>query len=255
MNRTALTGVVLLTAVLIGGVVCFADAYDAQDTGDGSQGIPYICHVADADGKLTTTEESVVDYITVDGADTSWGVDSTESWYVVDSDVSIGGSVTVNGDVNLILTDGSSLTADYITVNQDDSITVYGQSEGSGRMVLEKGTSVAALGGGSDNGSGTIAIQGGDIRAVSSWYGAGIGGGSNGNGTVIIYGGTVYAESETGAGIGGGYRSTAVSSRQRPAGPPTTVPPSETVTGPLLEMEASRSMAGRSPPRPIPPRR
>ena len=56
MNRTALTGVVLLTAVLIGGVVCFADAYDAQDTGDGSQGIPYICHVADADGKLTTTE-------------------------------------------------------------------------------------------------------------------------------------------------------------------------------------------------------
>lgn len=205
MNRTALTGVVLLTAVLIGGVVCFADAYDAQDTGDGSQGIPYICHVADADGKLTTTEESVVDYITVDGADTSWGVDSTESWYVVDGDVSIGGSVTVNGDVNLILTDGSSLTADYITVNQDDSITVYGQSEGSGRMVLEKGTSVAALGGGSDNGSGTIAIQGGDIRAVSSWYGAGIGGGSNGNGTVIIYGGTVYAESETGAGIGGGY--------------------------------------------------
>ena len=208
MNRTAIIGVLLLTAALLGGAVCCADAYDAQDTGDGSSGASYIFYVADVDGKLEMKQGTIGEFHTVTGSDTSWGTASETSWYVVEGSVSIDGKVTVSGDVNLILADGSSLTAGYIVVDQGSSITIYGQSEGTGSLVLEGGTSNAALGGDFGKASGEIAIHGGSIRAVSTSSGAGIGGGRDGAGTVSIYGGEVYAQSGSGAAIGGGHGAT-----------------------------------------------
>ena len=205
MNRTAIIGVLLLTAALLGGAVCCADAYDAQDTGDGSSGASYIFYVADVDGKLEMKQGTIGEFHTVTGSDTSWGTASETSWYMVEGSVSIDGKVTVSGDVNLILADGSSLTAGYIVVDQGSSIAIYGQSEGTGSLVLEGGSSNAALGGDFGKASGEIAIHGGNIRAVSTSSGAGIGGGRDGAGTVSIYGGEVYAQSVSGAAIGGGH--------------------------------------------------
>lgn len=205
MKKTALLGVVLLTAALLGGIVCFADAYDAQDTDDGLQSVPFISYEIDADGKLTSNDDSIDEYIVVTGTDDIWGSASSISWYVVVGNVTIDGHITVNGDVNLILTDGSSLTAEYITVDQGNSISIYGQSGGTGKLILEKGSTVAALGGGYDHNSGDITIHGGDIRAISTSSGAGIGGGRGGMGTVTVYDGKVYAQSESDAAIGGGH--------------------------------------------------
>ena len=65
MNRTAIIGVLLLTAALLGGAVCCADAYDAQDTGEGSSGASYIFYVADADGKLEMKQGTIGEFHTV----------------------------------------------------------------------------------------------------------------------------------------------------------------------------------------------
>lgn len=145
MKKTALLGVVLLTAALLGGIFCFADAYDAQDTDDGLQSVPFISYEIDADGKLTSNDDSIDEYIVVTGTDDIWGSASSISWYVVVGNVTIDGHITVNGDVNLILTDGSSLTAEYITVDQGNSISIYGQSGGTGKLILEKGSTAQPL--------------------------------------------------------------------------------------------------------------
>ena len=146
-------------------------------------------------------------------------------WYVVNGNVSIGSTVTVNGDVNLILADGAKLTVtgssgcagicvvdDGETVN---SLTIYCQEGGSGELSATGGSSGAGIGGNDKTGAttlgdcGAVTIYGGVINAIGGSYGAGIGGGDNyGNGgTVAIYGGTVTAKavSSSTAGIGNGW--------------------------------------------------
>ena len=146
-------------------------------------------------------------------------------WYVVEGTVSISSTVTVNGDVNLILADGAKLTVtgssgcagicvvdDGSTVN---SLTIYCQVGGTGELSVTGGYSGAGIGGNDKTGStklgdcGAVTIYGGVINATGGSYGAGIGGGDNyGNGgTVAIYGGTVTAKavSSSTAGIGNGW--------------------------------------------------
>ena len=151
-------------------------------------------------------------------------------WYVVEGPVSISSTVTVNGDVNLILADGAKLTVtgsfgcagicvvdDGTTVN---SLTIYCQSGGTGELSTTGGSGGAGIGGNDKTGStqlgdcGAVTIYGGVINATGGSYGAGIGGGDNhGNGGIVaIYGGTVTAKavSSSTAGIGKGWGSYAV---------------------------------------------
>ena len=44
-------------------------------------------------------------------------------WYVVNSDISYTGTITLGGDVNIILCDGKTMT-----VSEDDN-TIYGESK------------------------------------------------------------------------------------------------------------------------------
>lgn len=165
-------------------------------------------------------------------------------WYVVNSTVSTG-TITINGDVRLILADGATLTATDsndkagIGVIGSNCLTIYGQTGGTGTLIATGSVDGAGIGGSSGTGSGggtiniyggiitasskgygagigggraggegsTVNIYGGIITAVGVGYGAGIGGGSGGSGggTVSIYGGTVTATSSGGAGIGGGF--------------------------------------------------
>ena len=143
--------------------------------------------------------------------DTAWGAsDSQEHWYVVNSNVTINTRVTVTGDVHLILEDGCSLTVNGgINATDTNSLTIYGQSGGTGKLTATGGGFQAGIGGNS-NQSGTITINGGTVTATGGDGGAGIGGGNGGNGgNITINGGTVTATGSTtpysgSAGIGGG---------------------------------------------------
>ena len=139
-------------------------------------------------------------------------------WYIATGSVTIPSTVTVSGDVKLILEDGCSLTVNGssskagINVPPGASLTIYAQANGTGSLTATAGSDGAGIGGNSGAACGSVTIYGGNVTAQTastSQYGAGIGGGKNGNGgTVTIYGGTVIARAQYsiayGAGIGGG---------------------------------------------------
>ena len=139
---------------------------------------------------------------------TEWGENGQEHWYVVNGEITINSRVTVTGKVHLILADGCSLTASYgIKVSVGNSLTIYGQTDGSGALEATGDDSHAGIGSSSYGDSGgEVTIHGGTVNASGTRGGAGIGGGELGSGgEVTIYGGTVNATSYVnGAGIGGG---------------------------------------------------
>ena len=197
-----------------------------------------------------------ISYIGADGSEVNvteiyWQVQSSDddygsiTWsasymYVVKpgEDVSYDRRVTIAGDVVLVLCDGATFTAkDGIELTEGNSLTVYGQSAGTGKLIASVTYSGAGIGatdryttggtlnvyggtvdatgasngagiGGSNDGTGgTVNVYGGKVKATGGNNGAGIGGGNFGaGGTVNIYGGEVEANGGEGsAGIGGGY--------------------------------------------------
>ena len=172
---------------------------------------PYV----DAKGKprISAVEAAV---LTGGGATTL-----NTGWYLCSRLLNYTDTLTINGDVNLILGDGCDMhVTNYrgncragILVSGADSLTVWAQSTNDAVIgSLTASGCDAGIGGqrGSVNG-GTITIHGGIVNATSS-AGAGIGG-ANGDkggsgGTITIDGGTVNASSDCGgcsAGIGGGF--------------------------------------------------
>ncbi|MBR3562140.1 MAG: InlB B-repeat-containing protein [Oscillospiraceae bacterium] len=151
---------------------------------------------------------------------TTWGKESEDfdnpitTWYVVDKDVTITDQIVVkgfNGNINLILTDGATLTASKGITFEGflNKFTVYGQSAGTGKLTSgepvlgRSGDAVMTFNGGvidisvgkdAENkfeasiGAGKIIVNGGSVS------------GSNANGyrgiqtrSVTINGGTVNA--------------------------------------------------------------
>ena len=136
----------------------------------------------------------------------------TSGWYAVNSDITNNNRITCNGDINLILCDGAKLTVNSgIAVNEGSSITIYGQSGGTGELKID-GTALthdASLGSDSETNSGTITINGGKIIATCGRRGAAIGSGYSAECSVIINGGLIQASgsnSAAGAVIGSGYQ-------------------------------------------------
>ena len=195
--------------------------------------VPYL----DANGKkqicteytvLTSeTKESILDY------DDKW-YDLPAGWYVVEGDVTITPRLDTHGAVNLILKDGSHLTAEWgVNVKEGDTFTVYAQSTGEDTMgkltaCLSEdfnsdwsvkyyvwpshdlsGIGAGARWRGHNDGfyenEGTIIINGGNIRAKGQDSASAIGGPNSRTvipsqdilrqgGTIIINGGTVRTE-------------------------------------------------------------
>ena len=168
-------------------------------------------------------------------SDTTWGDDNNDGWYVVNGDVTIGQRVTVTGDVHLILADGASLdAAQGVNVGAGNSLTIYGQSDGTGELYANYNNgsrgmlqnASAGIGSNEYEGCGTITINGGRIFACGGVQGisagAGIGCGWNpstyrGTGSITINGGCVTAKGASadyggGAGIGGAGNSGSISS-------------------------------------------
>ena len=181
--------------------------------------VPLTSYV-NAKGVAQTPVECIMlgscEYVTLDSG-----------WYAVTGSVKVSGgsggtpSVTISGDVNLILCDGAYLeTANGIYVPVDSSLTIWAQSTGDsmGRLnALSKVNSFsdgrnAGIGGIKDKVAGTIIINGGNITCYVS-DGAGIGGGNGDDsgytsiringGRILAYGGGVGSYGAA-AGIGAG---------------------------------------------------
>ncbi|MBO4926653.1 MAG: InlB B-repeat-containing protein [Clostridiales bacterium] len=194
------------------------------------ESIPYVN--ADQEAMEPVTEYSIIQTFS-----RTWNT----GWYVVYEDVRVDGQITVNGNVNLILCDGATLTApEGIHVCTDQNLTIWAQEEGTGALVavgnvggagigseVKKGCGSITINGGSIDATGgtqaagigstysynlhgVITINGGSVRAQGGNQSAGIGIGRDGryseNAKVVINGGEVTAIAGTdGAGIGGGY--------------------------------------------------
>lgn len=174
--------------------------------------VPYMDAAVDGTTHAVTfTQQNCTSYTTVTAGQTSW----TTGWYVVRSNTDISGRITVTGAVNLILCDGAKLTVEEgITVANSNSLTIYGQSEGTGELYARCSYMYAVIGGdGKDdaegnylsNKAGTITINGGKVTARGDGVGIGSYKSSEAAGTLTINGGIVNATGggEHGAGIGG----------------------------------------------------
>jgi hypothetical protein len=157
----------------------------------------------DSNGIMQTVNATVID---------SSVTTLTSGWYVAKGTVSTG-KITISGDVKLILADGASLTATSNSVNDagirvttSNSLTIFGQTNGTGKLSAKGGSYGAGIGGNLNDTSGTINIYGGTVEAIGQ-AGAGIGGGENGYaGTININGGIIFASGGySGPGIGNGY--------------------------------------------------
>lgn len=89
------------------------------------------------------------------------------------------------------------------------TLTIKDEDGSKGSLLAVGNSDSAGIGGSSKGGNGNtsnITITGGNITAISGWYGAGIGGGDKGYGKDITITGdaTVKASGYHGAGIGGG---------------------------------------------------
>ena len=119
----------------------------------------------------------------------------SDGWYAVTENTTIDSRITVNGNVDLILCDGAELTVpNGINVPGGKSLTIYGQTGGTGKLIITSPEShYAALGGGYGDGTGSITINGGTLDVKATYDAAGIGGGSTGAGVINITGGTITA--------------------------------------------------------------
>ena len=138
----------------------------------------------------------------------------TTGWYVLEGTFTYNGTITVSGDVNLILEDGCNVTVNGVNagieVEGSNSLTIYGQT-GTGILTVYGNNGGAGIGGngfsdpsitGSD--AGTITINGGNVKATG---GGGAAGTITINGGVIVANGSYAANNQSagaGAGIGGG---------------------------------------------------
>ena len=108
-------------------------------------------------------------------------------WYIMEGIINRTGTITVSGNVHLILADNSSLTVRGggagIHVFLENSLTIYAQSDGDemGSLHATGGNYCAGIGGGEFVSSGVITINGGVVTATGGDYAAGIGGGSRGS--------------------------------------------------------------------------
>lgn len=151
------------------------------------------------------------EYTTVTNSDTAW----SNGWYVVSGSVSStrNTTITVSGTVNLILTQGSSLTLNYgrISISSGSTLNIYGQDTGSGTLTLG-GYGRSTSSGIGLNGSSALNIHGGTVNATgyctnatSPAPGIDVGG----SGTLTVYDGTVTATGGTASnsiGRGAGIR-------------------------------------------------
>ena len=148
----------------------------------------------DADGNQQSVSATVLT-----GSESELGEWGKTKWYVVNSTFSHEGQIVCEGNVNIILADGKTMTtsnSSYGIKGNNGTLTIYGQANGSGTLEATSTGSSAIYH------NGNVVVCGGTVNVTS---GGGSGNGINANGNVTINGGTVNATATafSGTGIGG----------------------------------------------------
>lgn len=183
MNMKRILSAALVLAMLVGlvpGAGVTAKAADDETTA--TKTITQTNTTATMTVSLTVPEKEPVAYIDADGTNkttgtdylyvtsdmTTWGQEAEvgqsaiPKWYVVDKNVTID-TVTVTGDVRLILCDGATLNAHCIEEDQGaEALTIYGQSAGTGKLIVTTANG-PAIGGMSIS----LTVNGGAVEATS----------------------------------------------------------------------------------------
>ena len=127
---------------------------------------------------------------------------SLSGWYLVTDNITFSSAVPVDGTANLILADGVTMNANRIRVNSGNTLNIYGQSDGTGDLIVSPiGIQAhdAGIGASENNDCGTITINSGNINAKGFYISAGIGAAEGHScGSITINGGTVTAEGKNG---------------------------------------------------------
>lgn len=166
----------------------------------------YRIEYLDSDGSAKIAyideDEHVGDYVNATEITVS-NTSLTADWYVVTKDIEMNERINCDGEIRLILCNNATLTV-HGGIHASN-LTVYGQSGGTGNLIVDSVDDNNAGIGGDNREAANITVNGGTITAVGGKGAAGIGGGYRGTGTVTINGGTVNATGgKSGAGIGGG---------------------------------------------------
>ena len=119
--------------------------------------------------------------VTSSSTDVTWSAGT----YVVSSDASINGKITLEGNVNLILCDGKTLTVNGKIEGGTRSFNIYGQEAGTGKLTIDGGGSPHI-----DICVQNLQIHGGDITGTNCDQAI------TTNGTFKIYHGTVSATAQ-----------------------------------------------------------
>ena len=209
------------------------------------QYIPVSCTERSWDetnNKVETSDKTFNDCKVVLSSDES--VKWEAGTYVVDHDVTIDGTISCDGDVNLILCDGCTLTLSNEINGRKKSFTIYGQTAGSGKLIstymghgLCNFSDFVIHGGNIETSSvvcndlsnlkmyggkfsakvnssdpviktrvgKNMTIYGGELDAVSNGTNAIIVGDDNNPGTLTVYGGKVIASAPKGQAIKGKF--------------------------------------------------
>jgi|GEM_PF-1773359 len=223
---------VLVATLSLFVIISMSPASDAAD-------LSYI----DSDGSTQVIDDSLVTVLdqayfdALFAAALPYGLDDTGGgWFIVRGTIdltgALAGTITISGNVRLILEDGCALTVEGtgagVNVTGANVLTIYAQSTGAsaGALTASGGTSSAGIGSGLNQDAGTITINGGMITATAGSNAAGIGGGAGtivggpggAGGNITINGGTIIATGHAmGAGIGGGQNGVS-NGRSGPAG-------------------------------------
>ena len=132
----------------------------------------------------------------------------TNGWYAVVDDVDIreATNIIVKGDAKLILCDWASLAVTNaqirhaaVSVGEGDALTIYGQTNGTGRLTVKGGSHASGIGASSSaDGCGTVSIHGGTVTATGGTNASGIGGCyKSSGGSVTITGGRIAARAKS----------------------------------------------------------
>ena len=118
-----------------------------------------------------------------------------EGWYYVQDDLQVVNRIIINGTVNIILGDNSTLTTvQGIEVPEHQTLNIYAQSDGD-----DCGSLVASIGEGDDSHNGRDAAIGGHGENDDQFYGYY----GQSAGTINIFGGNIEVQGDMGGGDGG----------------------------------------------------
>lgn len=130
-----------------------------------AESVKYI----DADG-----QEKTQDGVTIinNNTSTTFGTTNATTWYVMTGEINYTSTVSLIGDVHIILADGADIKidgADGITTN--GNLTIYGQSRGTGSLTIDADGDGSTSGHGIFVKNGEISINGGILTITADRYG------------------------------------------------------------------------------------